>query len=39
MTPPLEELVGVEPELPTEVAVRNALAEAGVVCAALAAAN
>lgn len=39
MTPLLEELLGVELEPPTVVAVGNALAEAGVVCAALEAAN
>jgi hypothetical protein len=39
MTPPLDELLGVGLEPPTEVAVGNALTEAGVVCTALEAAN
>lgn len=39
MTPPLDELLGVEVELPAEVPVGVAMAEAGVVCATFAAAN
>ncbi len=39
MTPPLEELVGVNLESPAEVVVGVALAEAGVVFAAFAPAN